>query len=267
MENDPRFVLPENQQVKLWRYMDFTKFIAMLESNALFFSRADLLGDPFEGSLSTSTLDQQEALRQWNLERMTETEDEQQTEEIASRSQNMRDSQKMVRERNRKWMFINCWHMNEHESAAMWSKYASSDAAIAIQSTYVRLSNNFEPANSDPGDKPHIGVVQYIDFQIDPTPGYDLLHIFMFKRKSFQYENELRVIFWNPPIIKNVGIDYNREAPIGLLKKVDLVSLLECVYISPNSPDWYKKLVQDLLKRYSLPIPVKHSSLAEDPRF
>lgn len=34
----------------LWRYMDFVKFISLLETNTLFFARADKLGDPFEGS-------------------------------------------------------------------------------------------------------------------------------------------------------------------------------------------------------------------------
>ena len=33
----------------LWRYMDFTKFVSLLEKSALFFPRADKLGDPFEG--------------------------------------------------------------------------------------------------------------------------------------------------------------------------------------------------------------------------
>lgn len=27
-------------------------------------------------------------------------------------------------ELSRRWMYINCWHMNEHESAAMWKSYA-----------------------------------------------------------------------------------------------------------------------------------------------
>ena len=35
--------------VVLWRYMDFTKFVSLLEKSALFFPRADKLGDPFEG--------------------------------------------------------------------------------------------------------------------------------------------------------------------------------------------------------------------------
>ena len=36
----------------LWRYMDFPKFVSMLKEGALWFSRADLLGDPLEGSFT-----------------------------------------------------------------------------------------------------------------------------------------------------------------------------------------------------------------------
>ena len=34
----------------LWRYMDVAKFADLLESEALFFARANKLDDPFEGS-------------------------------------------------------------------------------------------------------------------------------------------------------------------------------------------------------------------------
>lgn len=37
-------------EAALWRYMDFTKFVALLKDNALYFARADHLGDPFEGA-------------------------------------------------------------------------------------------------------------------------------------------------------------------------------------------------------------------------
>ncbi len=36
----------------LWKYLDFTKFVSLLDKNTLFFVRADKLGDPFEGSYS-----------------------------------------------------------------------------------------------------------------------------------------------------------------------------------------------------------------------
>jgi len=49
---------------KIWRYMDFTKFLSLLEKNAAFFCRADIIGDKFEGAITESTLD---SIRMWDL--------------------------------------------------------------------------------------------------------------------------------------------------------------------------------------------------------
>ena len=43
-ETHPLFVAPPGDAL-LWRYMDFTKFVSLLDTSSLFFSRADLLGD------------------------------------------------------------------------------------------------------------------------------------------------------------------------------------------------------------------------------
>ena len=50
-KEDFRLAVPKADAV-LWRYMSFTKFVSLLTKNAVFFSGADKLGDPFEGSLS-----------------------------------------------------------------------------------------------------------------------------------------------------------------------------------------------------------------------
>ena len=42
------FEPPADRDVSVWRYMDLAKFLWMLQKNALFFARADQLGDPYE---------------------------------------------------------------------------------------------------------------------------------------------------------------------------------------------------------------------------
>jgi hypothetical protein len=49
-KEDPEFNTPPDETT-IWRYMDFTKFIALLEDNSLFFSRGDKFRDRFEGSV------------------------------------------------------------------------------------------------------------------------------------------------------------------------------------------------------------------------
>ena len=44
------FQAPERRDIPLWKYLDFTKFVSLLNSASLYFARADQLLDPYEGS-------------------------------------------------------------------------------------------------------------------------------------------------------------------------------------------------------------------------
>jgi len=55
------FKPPANSSARIWRYMDFTKFVFMLETSSLWFSRTDKLGDPFEGSIPQLNILQEES--------------------------------------------------------------------------------------------------------------------------------------------------------------------------------------------------------------
>ena len=47
----PELKIPDNPDAKIWRYLDFTKFLSMLEDQSLYFCRLDVLAknDPYEG--------------------------------------------------------------------------------------------------------------------------------------------------------------------------------------------------------------------------
>ena len=48
-EKHPVFTAPTNENIKIWRYMDFTKFLSFIDKKTLFFTRVDQLEDKFEG--------------------------------------------------------------------------------------------------------------------------------------------------------------------------------------------------------------------------
>ena len=52
----PCFRQPENKNLRLWRYMDFTKFVSLIATKKLFFCRSDRFDDPFEGSYSKANV-------------------------------------------------------------------------------------------------------------------------------------------------------------------------------------------------------------------
>ena len=82
----------------IWRYTDFTKFVAMLNSSALYFSRADLLGDPFEVSLPTGTV---EAYKR-TTESLAKSMGIHKPEQLMAM---FGDTRSM-----RPCMYVNCWH-------------------------------------------------------------------------------------------------------------------------------------------------------------
>ena len=55
----PAFEQPADPSISVWRYMDLSKFIWMIQRNALYFCRSDLMGDPFEGHYTKAIVDQE----------------------------------------------------------------------------------------------------------------------------------------------------------------------------------------------------------------
>jgi len=71
------FSPPRNPSARIWRYMDFTKYVSLLDTGSLYFARSDKLEDPFEGSIARANLrlrpDVYKELTPEHLEHMTRT--------------------------------------------------------------------------------------------------------------------------------------------------------------------------------------------------
>lgn len=236
---------PEDLDTPIWRYMDFAKFVAMLEGGGLWLSRADRLGDPFEGSLPEADALLREALlRQHNI-----SEDQ-----ISSIS----DLRRWTTQRT----FINCWHMSEHESAAMWNLYAPKGKGIAVRSTYKKLRTELGE------NEAYIGCVKYIDYGTERMRDAGFFHSpYFHKWHSFEHEKELRVVAQELPM-GDLGSHRGPSSKTGLWRRVDLARLINRVYVAPSPENWLRELVQNVLRRYSLPdISVRHSILGNEPSF
>ena len=223
--------------------MDFTKFVSLLEEECLFFSRADSFDDPFEGSFPRTNV---ETRPRWFGDMPEE------------RAAKINENMSRFAEWQRRWIMINCWHMNEHESAAMWKLYAQTNEAVCIQSTYQRLRKCLS-------EDIYIGEVQYIDYRSEMLPENNLLYPYVYKRKSFEHERELRAVIIKWPTT-NEGFDFSAE-PLagGIMKRVDLNQLIEALYVAPSSPRWFNELIRKLVERYKLDKPVIQSSLDDRP--
>ena len=240
------FEKPSDENAKIWRFLDFNKFVSLLDKRALFFCRADMLGDPFEGSYSKANL------------KLRPTMYEGKIPEAVLRSASV------FYRHVRRFTIVNCWNICEYDSAALWKLYLRGDG-VAIQSTFGLLTRCFSPQAEEPV---FIGKVKYIDYETDWMPEGNLLYPFVHKRKSFESEQELRAVVqkypppeWNKDtgeliFIKDV---FDKGAYID----VDLNVLVEKVYVSPTSPEWFLDLIESVSDKYDLKKEIIKSGLAD----
>ncbi len=251
-------VLKENSvklSTKIWRYIDFTKFVSLLDKKALYFTRIDKLSDPFEGTTSRENIRLRPRIY----------------EEIIEKFKDFPSKISIFNEKTRKFYLVNCWHKNNYESAAMWSLYLKSDEGIAIQSTIKRLRDSIIPAENRSID---IGKVKYIDYDNDWLPEGNAFYSVLHKRKSFSHENEVRAIyleFATKPKKDNeeaYEIDIDRKIfSHGTYIEVNLDVLIEAIYISPTAKDWFKELIESVVKKYNFNFKINKSNLLNDPVF
>lgn len=236
----------------LWRYVDFPKFMSLLDSGELFFTRADKFEDKFEGARGFnfhkdaiySALKTEltfKVINKFKSKGVNPTE-----LEIEAEIRKETQAQIEAQQEKRKEYYVSCWHDNELESEAMWKLYISAkNQGVAIQTTVERLCYSLEDNNFE------IGAVNYISFKdpldVDSVPVW-------YKRTAFKHEKEVRAIINQPGL-----------ALAGKPVKVDLDLLIEKVYISPSAPEWFASLVESMLVKYGLDKKVEHSKLDVEP--
>jgi len=239
------YIIPEKNE-SLWRYIDFAKFVSLLKDRALYFSAAKLFKDPFEGAIGIKARE-----KEWDedlLSKFKKVKEVTSNDKVNLFNKSMLAAFKSLGKKSRECTFINCWHLSEYESEAMWSLYTKDRSyAIAIRTTYDRLYNAI-------GKNPliDIGRVNYIDYS---ETFVEIRAPFWYKRKSFQHENEVRAII----------TDYDKKDVKGLYVEVDLEILLQAVYISPSSPDWISDLVADVCRKYIVSPYINKSELTTQP--
>ncbi|MDD5133949.1 MAG: hypothetical protein PHP01_00885 [Phycisphaerae bacterium] len=234
---------PDNNQ-KIWRYIDFSKYIDLLTTSELHFARADKFEDPYDCSwmqffgkeykqLSLANPQGKERTRQLNIfERL--------------------------------FVYLNCWHINEHQSAALWRLYSENKyETIAIQTTFGKFKSEIENKWSRDGG-PHITKVKYDSENAgQPVGAHPEGRLFsclsraniIYKRPSFVHEQELRASIYQAfdKEIKNTILQNEahlerlmKERPESIRIKINPSDLIEMVYISPLAKDWFVKLVKNV---------------------
>jgi len=221
------FSPPENVDQPLWRYMSMTKFVSLLETQSVAFARADRLGDIWEGQRGKANA------------RPANEGPGVPTDGLVQAAQQM---------------YVSCWHEQDGESAAMWSLYAGWDPirreGIAVRTTFRQLVESLGGT-----DELRAGRVLYHDYDADFVPEDNVFAPFMRKRQSFEHEREVRVVIWRP--------DGGPEPSLAV--PVDVPRLISEIRVAPSAPDWLRTLIQSLVMRYGIDVPVSQSEMDAAP--
>ncbi len=203
----------------IWRYMKFERFVDVLKTHCLWFSRPFRFDDQWEGLFPPSY--------------------ERRTRQYAdANGLPFDDFDRDFRRRHQRHQyahFVNCWQVSDHESDAMWKLYAMPKIGIAIQSTVGDFNECVRPHNS--------GRVIYYD------PAHDVLSrsIFgpqdiLFKRNPFAWEQEYRFWFDDEELLQRIeaGDEIRKEdlCPRRLFAITDdMQRLIKKVVVAPGASD------------------------------
>lgn len=230
----PSCIQPD-KNATIWRYIDFTKLVSLLERRELFFSTIGILkqSDKHEGTYNQATI---EASKEKPLS----------IQNIGS---------PLLRNFG-KFVAVNCWQISQIESVAMWDLYLKGGEGVAIKSTFQRLADSFAVT---PKPQVMIGKVHYLaETEVIPEPsGFNAIDAYLWKWNSYQHEQELRALVLALP---EELYPYN-----GIYVPIDLDLLIEQTIVSPKAPRWFAEMVVAIASKYGLQERIAPSILSGKP--
>jgi hypothetical protein len=247
------FKQPLDEGISVWRYMDLSKFIWMIQRDALFFCRSDSLGDPFEGHYTKVIADQEE-------EHIKTLQANNQFAAIPAAVHAVEMAREVFRvntlelpKQLKQKYFVSCWHMNEEESPAMWKLYTSQNESICIRSKYKTLANLLP-------EESLLGCVGYINYHRDSFDTTEMWSYIIHKRKSFEHEREIRAAIYRGEACPFEAVDGK-----GLVVPINVAELIEEIFVSPTAQSPLSEVVTGLAEKYGLSARVLESRVNEEP--
>jgi|GEM_PF-3923708 hypothetical protein len=265
----PRTEIPDRGE-PIWRYIELTQLIGLLERRSLFFSRADNFEDSHEGAVPKLTRERRE-------EALRGIDDYLVEQFIPSITGSFRQ-----------FTYMNCWHHRDTESATMWGAYSDSGVPICIESDVGRLIDAIERGGTS--EDVYLHKVEYKDFDDFDIPNWNPINIddylppYLYKRNEFRSEREFRAIIQHQPSGAFMQTHNGPEAyfgddqqEIGLESEipeggihipVNLGILISKIHIGENVPDWKCEIIEDTVEYHlsdePYSISVVQSSIHDD---
>jgi hypothetical protein len=239
----------------IWRYMDLARFVSLLSTGEMRFTRASTYkDDPWEGYCEVMVPEIPEEL----LKESTGH----QVYKVASQF----TAKEFLNAGDR--LYVNCW-CRWRESMPMWDLYGARGTGVAITSSPARLIQAVETGDTRREQWAHNHMNYHDDIRSAEAVRRDLrehalqsgplwqsiLDLSFQKRAGFEAENEWRATLYQPEQQTASGVDMT----------CDLASLITEVLVGPRAEPFVVDVVKDLLSKYRLDKPVRHSNLLQAP--
>lgn len=267
IQDHPYHIKIEDNAI-LWRYMSFEKYKSLLTDQALFFCRADKFADPYECSIPKKEFDYRLSEAKFKSEeRMFGRFDSKFDLDLAKKkSEGISHTHKKIRSATT----VNCWHINNNESDAMWQLYLKDNEGIAVKTNKEKLFAAVQ------GVKENISIskVRYINYESDiwyhaqdfPVDSYNFLTPLIHKRIEFAHEKELR-LYHHDNNREKEGYWENHPNQIGELIKIDIGSLIESVVFHPTADKPTMDKIIELTKGSGYDFKFETSRLSTEPLY
>lgn len=257
-------LIPLEPDAKIWRYMDLEKFKSLLDRKALFFCRADKFSDPFEGSIPRKEAEYRLKDAEEKAALFGRKFDKQ------SAAQGI-EGITFMHLKFKKGMIINCWHINNNESDAMWRLYLKDNEGVAIQTNAKRIRQSFVISN----EEIQSSKIRYINYENDiwfhfneyPSRNYSFLTPFVHKRIEFNHEQEFRLFHEIHEAIDDEDYWDTQEKHNGKFIGVDVSTLIEKVWLPPTIDIKAEERIINMTKDFGFDFEFSHSKLESEPYY
>ena len=205
----------------LWRYMNLEKFFDLITSSELYFTNVSKLSDKYEGTIPKKNY--------YRLQKQLGSQGKS-IEEILYELELLKQKVDIFRELT----LVNCWTLATHESYALWKIYlGGAKGGIAIKTTASRIVDSINKSSESNDEEIYFSIVEYNDYIDDIESQFQWI-----TRKSnfYKFEDEARLIIFHK---ERDQPKYNIKG--GRRYKVNIDRLIDRIYISPFSPDWFRK--------------------------
>lgn len=263
------------------RYMDFSKFLSLIQTNSLYLAKMSLFHDALEGGLTFSDYFKTSnvpAHFDLGLNGFWPVANES-YDERACRLAEMDSVHKGIVERQfstpfgdylcdeaeklfpmcREWIYVSSWHLSDYECSAMWQIYNNDKNSLCVFSTEEKLRSSVVADASC--DRLEVKKVEYISHR-DDSFSENPLDPFVAKSKPYSFEKEVRLISWDSRLDLSCAPENNKS---GLLLKMDLQTVIDKVVISPYADPWFKGAVIKFCSDAGLDIKIVDSSIRMGP--